>query len=211
MPNKNEDTLEKSAAEAMAELDELEKALGGDEDKGEKTDLDNLEKAIGEAEEALSKSDEEDEDDDQGEDDDEGLEKSDDEGELAEELIKASEAYAELEKSVDDLGAKVETLAKSVQLLVGLNTRQAKVIASLTKSLQQNGERPLKKSGAMIGVGGDRETPMAKSKSELREILEKALPTGKVPKDILSFLDAYGVEATVKRLPETTQAELGLK
>lgn len=210
MPEKNEDTLVKSAAEAMAELDELEKALGGDEVNEEKTDLDNLEKAIDEAEEALSKSDEE-EDDDQGEDDeDEDLEKSEDD-ELAEELIKASEAYAELEKSVDDLGAKVETLAKSVQLLVGLNTRQAKVIASLTKSLQQQGERPLKKSGARIGVGGDREIPMAKSKSELREILEKALPTGKVPKDILSFLDAYGVEATVKRLPETTQAELGLK
>jgi hypothetical protein len=214
-----QDDLEKAAQEALGDLDSLEKSLSGD--KEEKTGIDELEKAIADADDALKKSGDEEGDkgdSDKEDEENEEMEKSleDLDPDVAEELVKASEAYEALEKSVNERGKKtdsrLEGLAKSVQTLTKLAIGQAKVIASLTKSLEKVGEKPMKKSGAQIGVGGTEE-PMVKSKGEVRAALEKALREGKdgVPPNLLSFLDSYGVEATLARIPEATLGELGLK
>lgn len=219
---KKEEGLEKAAKEAMDELETIEKSL--EEDKPEETPVDELEKALDEADEALKKSDDKDADDEGGDKDkdeeedaeeDDGMKKSLEEifgADVANDLIKASDAYAALEKQVDGLQDTVTALNKSVDLLIAINTKQARVTASLAKSISKFGERPLKKSTSQVGIGGVEET-IQKSKSEVGEILAKALKDGNpnVPPDFRSFMDVYGVEETLKRIPESTLGELGLK
>ena len=132
---------------AMEELDQVEKSLQGEEE----SELDALTKALEEElGEDLSKSDDEEADlskghkepdgDEDGEDEDgdgDGdMEKSDDYG-FDDELIKASEAYDELTKSVQDgIGSvleEVDSIKKSMAALINLHFKKEKIIKKKKK------------------------------------------------------------------------------
>lgn len=220
---KTPEEIAKAAAEASEELDALQKSLDGEEKK-EETDIDALQKAIDESEEALKKSDEEEDDkegDDKGEDEKEEMEKSESENDDLAELVKASEAFESLEKSVresdEKLSSRIDSLEKSLVTAITLLTKQARVIASLTKSVQEgmktNGAAPLKKSQAQLGggeEGNDGKEKLAKSKTEAREILIKAVQDKKEDARILSVFETYGLDRIVDQLSAETRSALGV-
>lgn len=214
---------------AMAELDAIEKSGQPQEDE-----LDALTKSL-EAElgESLSKSKDEDEEgdddskeEDEEEDKDEGSEpegfgKSEND-EFADELIKASEAYADLEKSVQDgiggvLG-ELGSIKKSMAALMNLNIKQAKVIAELVKSRQGESENitkslaalagaPMIPNQAKIGLGGEQEETIRKSVSETTELLIKSVQEGSTD---ARYLSLYGTHKTIECLPESVRKTIGL-
>lgn len=148
MSTENDESTKKQDAfdKAMTELNDLEKST---QDVVE-DDIDVLTKAL-EAElgEDLSKAKKDDGDDsgpdgdkDDKEDDDGGdpdlMDKSFEQEEYDEELVKASAAFADLEKSVQLLGdgfaLEMASLRKSMAAMLNLTIKQAKVVASLAKS-----------------------------------------------------------------------------
>lgn len=206
--------------EAMNELDQLQKS----ENESIETELDELTKAL-EAEiageEELAKSDkEEDDDEDNDDEDDKPFGKSDD-SDFDDELVKASEAYADLTKSVEEgiggIYAELDAMKKSMAALMNLNIKQAKVIAemvksqkadteTIAKSLESVGAKPTMPNSAKIGVGGTTEAPMTKSHSEVHDALLKAIQEGKVQAHYLSM---YGTYRSVDVLPEEVKQAIG--
>jgi len=210
------DTTESDIAKAMAELDSIEKSVEEPQDE-----LDELTKALedelGEDLSKACKKDEKcDEDDEDDEDDekDEGAEpkpfgKSQDD-DYDEELVKASEAFASLEKSMGDnigvLANDINDLRKSLAALLNLNIKMAKVTASLVKSHQDDSERlaksmatmtalgstPVAPGKAVIGVGSAVQTEgLQKSTTEVRESLIKSVSEGKVEAKWLGVYDRF--------------------
>ena len=129
-------------------------------------------------------------------------------------LIEASEAYAALEKSVDDgmgsLDTKFELLQKSVTSLTGLCIAQSKVIAALSKSVKgisdADGGKPVVRSKTELGLGGDELKDLKKSLSEARELLEKAVEDETVDPRYLGIFGVHGISG----LPEDIQKKIGL-
>lgn len=214
---------------AMQELDDVEKSI----QREEESELDALTKAledeIGEdlsksddaADEDLAKSDDEEDDEKDEEDDDEDMDKSD-MSDFDDELVKASEAYADLTKSVQDgIGGvldELDAMKKSMAALMNLNIKQAKVIAELVKSRKDDvaaitdmaksiGAAPMAPGKAVFGVGGGQEQKIEKSVSEVTMDLTKAVQDGRVE---ARFLSIYGTHKDVDRLPESVRKEIGL-
>lgn len=215
---------------AMQELDDVEKSIQGEEE----SELDALTKALEEeigkdlsksydaADEDLAKSDGEEEK--EGEEDDDGdddMDKSD-MSDFDDELVKASEAYADLTKSVQDgIGGvldELDAMKKSMAALMNLNIKQAKVIAELVKSRKDDvaaitdmaksiGAAPMAPGKAVFGVGGGQEQKIEKSVSEVTMDLTKAVQDGRVE---ARFLSIYGTHKDVDRLPESVRKEIGL-
>lgn len=199
--------------QALDELDELEKSF----DDG--TELDELLKALDEEVEDLEKSSGDDGGDDgDGEGgDDEGdggdpIDKSEDE-DFTEELIKASQAYADLEKSVtegiESVNSEVSCLQKSVESLLALSVKQAKVIGSLVKSVQEIGAQPVGASKTQLGVGSQQDDgkEMTKSVSEISDLLLKAVQEDKVD---ARYLSIFGTYKTPDVLPAEVKEAIGL-
>jgi len=218
--------------EAMKELDQVEKSMQTEQED----ELDALTKALEEeiAGEDLNKSKDEsveeksekkpqesDEDDkDEDDEDDKEMEKSDHD-DFDDELIKASEAYADLTKSVEDgiggLYAELDAMKKSMAALMNLNIKQAKVIAemvksrkddveTINKSLQIAGASAVAPNKAVIGMGGNSESPMQKSVSYIQDELLKAVQEGKVQAHYLSM---FGTYKNVNMLPEEVKQAIG--
>lgn len=211
MAEKN--TTQDPMKQALDELDELEKSF----DDG--TELDELLKALDEEVEDLEKSSGDDGGDDgDGEGgDDEGdggdpIDKSEDE-DFTEELIKASQAYADLEKSVtegiESVNSEVSCLQKSVESLLALSVKQAKVIGSLVKSVQEIGAQPVGASKTQLGVGSQQDDgkEMTKSVSEISDMLLKAVQEDKVD---ARYLSIFGTYKTPDVLPAEVKEAIGL-
>lgn len=203
--------------QALADLDELEKSF---EDG---TELDELIKALEEDiedVEAIEKSsgggDGGDDGDGEGGDDEgdggDPIDKSEDE-DFTEELIKASQAYADLEKSVtegiESVNAEVSCLQKSMESLLALSVKQAKVIGSLVKSVQEIGAQPVGASKTQLGVGSQQDDgkEMTKSVSEISDMLLKAVQEDKVDAQYLSI---FGTYKTPDVLPAEVKEAIGL-
>lgn len=213
---------------AMEELDQLAKSQ--DEQKDDLETIDDLTKALEEElGEDLSKSKDGDADDKDGDsdpvDDDDDVEKSQND-DYDDELVKASEAYASLEKSVvegmGELGGELDTMRKSMAALMNLTIKQAKVIAGqakandqlvksvedLAKSVQALGAQPIGVSKTVIGVGSAiEEEPVKKSHAEIQEALIKAIDEGKIAAQCLSI---YGTYRDINRLPTEARTAIGM-
>lgn len=220
MSDQNQEAYDK----AMEELEEIQKS----DDAATEDELDVLTKSLEEEMAAdLSKSGKDDDDDDDADDDDkegepEGMGKSDD-SDFDDELIKASEAYADLTKSVEDgiggIFSELDSMKKSMAALMNLNIKQAKVIAELaksrkeeteaiTKSLATIGAAPTIPGKAVIGIGAS-EAPaeLKKSTSEITELLVKAANDGKID---ARYLSIYGTYKTVDSLPDSVKQTIGI-
>jgi len=172
------DALEKALAE-FDDLDPLNKAEE-DDDKGAKDD-------DGKDKEPDDDKDDKDPEDKGGE----PVEKSITGQELAEELVKASEAYAELEHAVEEmhkshsqeigaLSSQVGDLCNAVAGLTHLMQATGKGIITLNKSVREGmeviGGMPAKQNGAIIG---EHHTEVfQKSKSEVVGLIKTALNDG---------------------------------
>ena len=202
------ETLEK----ALADLDALTKS--DDEDS-----LNDMIKAL-EEQDSLLKSDDGDEDDDEGDDaegeDDDDMDKSMSEDDLHEELVKASEAYAELEdtihKSMGNLDQRLRTIEKSQMAALNLQIKMAKALAgmteTMTKSIEEAGAGPAAHRPGFLGIGkepGTTET-LKKSNSEIAEELQNLVVAGKVDVKYLSIFAVKGAS----HLPDFVKSELGL-
>lgn len=212
----------------IEELEALEKS-----EKQELDGIEALEKALAEFDdlEELEKSDDNDEDDkggdsDPDEEEDGEDEKEDDKGaepvkkseddldELERELVKASEAYEDLENSVHALKKSVsEETADIRSALAGLTELvQAigKGVVTLSKSVKEFGGQPASASGAHIGMGIREEKsegePITKSKSEVVSILKKAVQEGRCNANWLAKVSVNGPGC----LPESVRRDLGL-
>lgn len=200
----------------LKELASIEKSMTEEKGKGE-GDLEALAKATKEAEEKKKEEEEEkkrkeaeNKEEGEGGEDDEEIEKAL-QGEIDQELVKASDAFASLEKSVNDgmadLKGQVEDLMKSVSSVVKINIAQAKVIGALTKSIQDMGGLPAP-SRTHLGKGKQEEGgELKKSASEAREALTKAVQDGKVRAEYLSISAVRGF----KSLPDDVLEAAGLK
>jgi hypothetical protein len=202
------ETLEK----ALAELDALTKS--DDEES-----LDDMIKAL-EEKDSLLKSDDGDEDDDEGDDaegeDDDDMDKSMSEDDLHEELVKASEAYAELEdtihKSMGNLDQRLRTIEKSQMAALNLQIKMAKALAgmteTMTKSIEDAGAGPAAHRPGFLGAGKEPGTTdtLKKSNSEIAEELQNLVQAKKVDVKYLSIFAVKGPNA----LPDFIKSELGL-
>jgi hypothetical protein len=212
---------------AMDTLREAETALGGGEPVVP-TEVDALKKAVEESEAAMGslfKSGDEsgDEGGDGGGDDDlEGLSKSELEGlelgdeELHAEMVKASEEFADLRKSVEagtaGVDAKLDTLLSGMKLLSTVVFKQASVVGHLTKSVQdvsaQAGKQPVGASKTQLGADKtDQGEQMVKSRTEIQADLKKAIDDGTVKPYFLSAFASKGVLG----LPDDVKKIIGLE
>lgn len=139
-----------------------------------------------------------------------------------EELVKASDAFASLEKSVNDIregvAGELDSLKKSLAALLNLNIKQAKVIASLAKSRQEDtdlmvksmtalGGKPLQ-PGTSLGIGAAVVIEeLTKSVSEVSDLLLKAIQEKKIDSRYLSI---FGTHKDVARLPDDVKKIIGL-
>lgn len=213
---------------AMSELDQIEKSMQPEVDE-----LDELTKSLEEElGEDLSKSHSEPDGDEDGKDEDEdgdgkdeepkSMDKSENE-EFADELVKASEAYADLEKSIHEgiggIYAELDSMKKSMAASMNLNIKMAKVIAELSKSrkeesdtihksIQAMGAAPVAPGKAVIGLGSadPTEAKIEKSVSEIHDALLKAVQEGKVAAQNLSH---FGTYKDVTRLPAEVRQAIG--
>lgn len=224
----SQEDIEKALKEQGLTDGDLAKALEDLEalTKSEGEDIDALIKAIEEQEAALAKSDDDDDDDKCCGDDEGDGEDEDDEGDDAkksindnlemQELVKASEAYAQLEesvhKSMGNLELRILSLQKSQLATMNLLIKTAKAIADMQEGMQKSiddaaAARPVPHNPGFLGKGkeGGGES-LKKSKSEVHGLLLKAAQEGRVDAKYLSVLAVRGVEA----LPEFVAKELGL-
>lgn len=201
---------------AMEELDALEKSLTKEETNEDiATDLDAIQKSL--EEEVLAKSDDEGE----GDEGEEETEKSMSNDEYADELVKASEAYASLEKSlnqkIDSLTARldaildsVDTMRKSQAAHMNLGIKEAKVLATLSKSMDDFGRQPTAPNKAVLGIGnaeGVLKEELSKSVAEVRELLIKSVSEEKVDPKWLGVYDRF---KDVNVFDDETKTALGL-
>lgn len=202
---------EEDMQKALAELESLEKADGVQEE-----DLDSLLKSLEEEEaamdELLKSGDDDDDDDEDGDDDgDESFGKSLD-NDLEEELIKASEAYAQLEetiqKSMGSIQDEVRAVHRAQLSSMNLQIKTAKALAQLTKSMEALSAAPAGRAAGVLGIGdsGDDKGALKKSKSEIQADLIKAVHEKRVDARFLSTFAVRGPDA----LPDYVKKEIGL-
>jgi hypothetical protein len=220
---KTKEELQKAIADAQAELDSLEKSANEDE----VDPISELEKALADFEEAekLEKAKEEElekakkEDAEEGEAgegdgetaDGEHVEKSlaDLSALLGDDLVKASEEYALLRKSVEETQAGTDA---KLDALSGLVTGIAKAVVGLSKAMAEFGKQPFEKSLAHLGIEekGKREE-IAKSHAEVRERLIKAIHDGELdemPMGLLQRVDRHGAQAVPEHIREQLNISL---
>jgi hypothetical protein len=131
-------------------------------------------------------------------------------------LVEASEAYANLQKSVETgtnaMLGEMDVLKKAVGSLLNLNIKLAGVIGDITKSKDENLERiaksvstiaaaPVAPNAARLGTGSaveGEEGDLKKSTSEIMESLQKAVQEGKAH---AQYLTDFGTYKNVERLP----------
>lgn len=132
-------------------------------------------------------------------------------------LQQASEAYAGLQKSVEEgmgtINTDVEALKKSVADGIDLNSKIAMAVVGLTKTVQtlvkSMGKQPLMPNKAVIGTGDhdDSDGTLKKSFSEISEALQKAVTDGEV---LPQHLTIWGTYRDVERLPAAFRTKLGI-
>lgn len=193
------------AKDVLKELEELHKS---DDDQLGEDGIAALEKALAEFEdfEELGKSEDDDgegegdEDGDDGDDGDKGkepVEKSEDDLDLEAELIKASEAYADLESSVESLRKSTEAEMTDIKgALAGVTEliqAVGKGVVALNKSLKTWGNAPGKSSRAVLGDGRQTATEgLQKSKSEVTALVKAAVEEGTLAPIWLSKVSVHG-------------------
>lgn len=184
--------LEKSEKELGDDgIDALEKALA------EFADFEDLAKSCDDDEGDEDGGDDEDDDEDEGEDDRPPIKKSEDDLDLEQELIKASDAYAELEGSVDELrksfDQKFDVVCAAIADLTTLVQAVGKGTVTLSKSLKEWGAQPGATSGAFVGTGreGGGES-LTKSRSEVVSLVKSAVESGSVPAIWLTKVSVHG-------------------
>jgi hypothetical protein len=193
------DALEKALQE-FSDLENLEKSQTDEEkEKEEKEKEEELEKALQE-EQRLA------------------LEKSAGD-ELEQELVKASEAFEGLTKSVEEGRLEtqegMELLAKGLGSLTELTLAIGQGLVALKKSQDERfeiiGKQPVHTSGALFGLGksqtdeGGDKTPV----DEARTILIKAMEDGEsLPQGLLSRLDT---KKDVSVIPAELAGKLNIK
>jgi len=216
----SEEDIEKALKEQGLDGETLEKALA-DLDALTKSDdeesLDDMIKAL-EEQDSLLKSDDGDEDDEEEGDDegDDDMDKSMSDDDLHEELVKASEAYAELEdtihKSMGNLDQRLRTIEKSQMAALNLQIKMAKALAgmteTMTKSIEDAGAGPAAHRPGFLGAGKEPGTTdtLKKSNSEIAEELQNLVQAKKVDVKYLSIFAVKGVN----HLPDFVKSELGL-
>ena len=139
-------------------------------------------------------------------------------------LVEASEAYADLQKSVETgtnaMLGEMEVLKKAVGSLLNLNIKLAGVIGDLSKSKDEGMERiaksvseiaatPLAPNAARLGQGSAAENDggeLKKSISEVMESLQKAVQEGKTH---ARYLTDFGTYKSVDRLPAEGRELIG--
>ena len=207
------ETLEK----ALAVLDDLTKS-------DNEESLDDMIKALEEQDNLLKSDDgdaddeggDSDKEDDDGEEEDDDMDKSLSEDDLHEELVKASEAYAELEdtihKSMGNLDQRLRTIEKSQMAALNLQIKMAKALAgmteTMTKSIEDAGAGPAAHRPGFLGAGKEPGTTdtLKKSNSEIAGELQDLVQAGKVDVKYLSIFAVKGPNA----LPDFIKSELGL-
>lgn len=211
------EALTKSLEAELAGDDPLKKSGDNDaDDKGGKTEDDEeteMEKSLRlAAEEELRKAQEA-------------------EQEEYDELVKASEAYAALEETIQKshggIQEQLSTLCKSMAALTNLNLKMAGVItaqsgeiATLKKSREEDletiqksvatlGGRPVMPNTAVLGVKlvDGKEEALTKSLSEIGDDLTKAVQEGKIDSRHLSV---WGTYKDVNRLPDEVKTLIGI-
>jgi hypothetical protein len=235
MSETNQEELDK----AMKELDDIAKS----KDAPVEDELDALTKALEEElGDDLSKSDDEQSDKEDDKEDADGdkeegekdgdkdaddkdaeaepIGKSDEET-FDEELVKASDAFYSLEKSVSDMGnglfEEISTIKKSLGALLNLTIKQAHVIASLSKSRAEDvetiaksvavlGAAPVAPGRAVLGIGSLEEIALQKSVSTIQDALLKAVQEGTVA---AHYLSSFGTYKDVNRLPADVRETIG--
>lgn len=125
------------------------------------------------------------------------------------ELVKASEMYAELQKSVE---TGIGNVAGDIAALRRFSISQANVIGALTKSVRDMmtafGKQPTIPNKAVLGTGTDGTSEgLTKSVSEITEALTKAVQEGKV---LSQHLTIWGTYRDVSRLPDDVKKEIGI-
>ena len=135
---------------------------------------------------------------------------------FADELVKASEMYADLQKSVEkgigNVAVDIAGLQKSQADLLKLGIAQANIISTLTKSVQDlmkvAGKQPMAPNSAKLGIGDDgSDGQLKKSATEITEALTKAVRDAKVDP---RYLTDWGVYRNVDRLPDEVKKEIGI-
>lgn len=217
---------------AMQELDDVEKSIQGEEESELDALTKSLEDEIGEdpTEADLSKGHKEPDGDEDGEDGDGDGKKEDDDdmnksdmSDFDDELVKASEAYDELTKSVEGgigaVMAEMDSMKKSMAALMNLNIKQAKVICELVKSRHEDvsamaemaksvGATPVAPGKAVFGIGSiTGEEKIEKSSAEITMALTKAVQEKRVD---AHFLGWYGTHKDADGLPTNVRKEIGL-
>lgn len=137
--------------------------------------------------------------------------------------IEASEAYADLQKSVETgtnatLG-ELDVLKKAVGSLLNLNMKLAEVVGELSKSRKEDmeeikksmtslGAGPTAPNAARLGTGSADEghEELKKSVADTMEELTKAVQAGKVA---ARFLSDFGTYKDVERLPADVREIIG--
>lgn len=134
------------------------------------------------------------------------------------ELIKASVAFESLEKaihsSIANLDSEIRNLKKSVACIAKINVAQAKVVATMAKSRENDFNRLIKsigsvptQTGVSLGVGSSARSESNISNADIQEKLIKAVQTGGIDARYLSIYSTY---KDVSRLPEDVRRIVGL-
>lgn len=235
MTKEQKEALQKSYDEAMAEFEALTKSAEDAKTPEElQKALDEIKAVTAKMEEALAKSDDKDADDkgkkkgDDDEDEEElarslGFEDAeamhkalgDVDEDDARSLVKASEAFESMAKSITDYQAaadeRFDALQKSVDLMLkgfsALAKAQTEGIGALTKSLGNLGAAPVGRSDAKLGLGKkDDGGELKKSRGEIQMDLEDLQAKGELPPGMLAKFGNYGVSA----LTDEIRQKIGL-
>lgn len=193
--------LEKALAD-FDDFDGFEKSQDGDEDDkgGEPDDEDKEDDKEG------------DEGDQDGDADQDKVKKSLEDDELENELVKASEAYAELEGSVNALaksqGEQADELRSALASLTSLTMAVGRGVVALNKSIREFGGQPIAAGKKpLLGEGREKVTEgLAKSKAEVVELVKSAIEQDKLDIRWLSKVSVHGPEC----LSEEVKTIIGL-
>jgi hypothetical protein len=205
--------LEKSEKQLEDDgISALEKALADYDDEGfEKSEKDEEDDKGGEAEgDEDGKGDDDPAGDEGGGDEDDTKKSMDDE--LEQELVKASEAYADLEASVHALsksqGEQNDELRSAVASLTSLTVAIGRGVVGLRKSISEFGGQPfITGKKPLLGEGRKKVSEgFAKSKSEVIGLIKSAAEDGKLDIKWMGKVSVHGPEC----LPDDIKSIIGL-
>ena len=131
-------------------------------------------------------------------------------------MVKASEEFADLRKSVEagtaSTDAKLDAMQKSIALIAKVVFKSASVVGTLTKSVQDvsatAGKQPVGASKTQLGTDNTNQGQlMEKSRTEIQADLKKAVDDGTVKPYFLSAFASKGVAG----LPDDVKKIIGLE